>query len=190
MDCAVRPGRKPYTHLSSRHGRLRCRHFPAGGGGERGIPEQPPARCRGFVAGLRCRASPPRRAFTCHHFTLNAKSRGTTPMNPHALALGLSLPVLALAGALPVQHTPRQDRGHCLQRESPAERAAPRRGPAGTGSLLAGEMNQPPVEAPSANPPMVSPREPCPHGMSRRMRRVMLAVARRVSFALRGSRAS
>jgi hypothetical protein len=135
-------------------------------------------------------ASPPRRAFTCHHFTPNAKSRGTTPMNPHALALGLSLPVLALAGALPVQHTPRQDRGHCLQRERPAERAAPRRGPAGTGSLLAGEMNQPPVEAPSANPPMVSPREPCPHGMSRRMRRVMLAAARRVSFALRGSRAS
>lgn len=111
-------------------------------------------------------------------------------MNPHALALGLSLPVLALAGALPVQHAARQDRAHCLQRERPAQRAAPRRGQAGTGSLLAGEMNPPPVEVPSTTPSVASPPEPCPHGMSRRMRRVMLAVAHRVSFVARGSRAS
>ena len=84
-------------------------------------------------------------------------------MNPHALVLGLSLPVLALAGALPVQHAPRQDRAHCLQRERPAERAAPRRGPqAGAGSLLAGEVNPNPFDAPSANPSVASSPEPCP----------------------------
>jgi hypothetical protein len=111
-------------------------------------------------------------------------------MNPHALALGLSLPVLALAGALPVQHAARQDRSHCLQRERPAERTAPRRGTqAVAGSLLPDEVKPTPFEAPSAPPSLASPREPCPHGMSRRMRRVMLAEARRVSFADRRSRA-
>jgi hypothetical protein len=120
----------------------------------------------------------------------HAKSRGTAPMNPHALALGLSLPVLALAGALPVQHAARQDRAHCLQRERPAESAAPRRGPrAGSGSLPADDVNPRPSGASSANR-SAAPREPCPHGMSRRTRRVMLAMAHRVAFAARGSRAS
>jgi hypothetical protein len=108
-------------------------------------------------------------------------------MNPLALALGLSLPVLALAGALPVQHAARQDRSHCLQRERPAERIAPRRGT--QAGAPPDEVKPTPFEAPSAPPSLASPLNPCPHGMSRRMRRVMFAEARRVSFADRRSRA-
>lgn len=137
------------------------------------------------AAGLRRCAGPSCAA------TTSRPVQGNAPMNPHALALGLSLPVLALAGAQPVQQAVRQDRAHCLQRGHPAERAAPRRSPGtGAGSRLPDAMNPTPVEAPSANPSVASPGDTCPYGMSRRMRRVMLAVERHVSFPLRGSRRS
>jgi hypothetical protein len=74
MDCAVRPGRKPYTHLSSRHGRLQYRHFPAGGEGEPGIPEQPLA-----LPGLRRRVGASRAATTSRHLQGNRSDESACP---------------------------------------------------------------------------------------------------------------